>query len=710
MENAVKTLLSQIDAANLPVLPKVLVDLMAAIKQPNIEIAALVDIISQEPSLSSKIVMAANSSLYRQFGALTDLNRVVVILGLNTIKTIAITSAIHQFFSQLPQHHLHLLEIIWYRSLTCAHIAKRLATLTSYPYPEEAYLTGLLQRVGQLVLLASFPDDYPNYVKQLSSAVQQSTSGKELFRIPHPEVGGGWIATWGLHPVIADAVRYQYLPAVDVADSAALVKLINVASQLSSLDSANKYQIVLHVGQLLGLNQELVEDILQQVKPLVEQSAGELGLLISDTTGEVLKNLTTREQRQQVGLALGEAVKEFALLSAANQHVDSASEFGVVVSSIQQAIMILFGYESSAVFLHQEASGNLVGVAGKHQIDSLWPTLSLNLNTSNSLLVKAFNQKQVLYIDSNGQNEPEVLLDRQIGKLLGKAAMAIIPATLEGSVVAIVVIGFNQEDINTIKSKLKLIKLFTVEVAKVLKHLQLAVSAGQASILSLQESYRLHANKVRHEISNPLTIISNYLYLLGLRLGANGGHEVNVIMEEISRVGQIAAQLSDLPEKLATAETDSVDVNNLIRRLSELFQAGILKTKGIEIVLELQEALPLINISAGKLKQVLINLMKNAAEAMPQGGKITVSSKDRIYLGKTCYLQIEVADNGKGIPEDVLNHLFTPVASSKGQHNTGLGLAICKNLIDDMGGMISCSSSRDTGTKFQIFLVNEESR
>lgn len=96
----------------------------------------------------------------------------------------------------------------------------------------------------------------------------------------------------------------------------------------------------------------------------------------------------------------------------------------------------------------------------------------------------------------------------------------------------------------------------------------------------------------------------------------------------------------------------------------------------------------------------MINLMKNAAEAMQNGGTLLVSTNGN--AGE--YVEITLRDDGPGIPAEVMESLFKPVASSKGAGHAGLGLSIVKNIVDELDGKIFCRSNGISGTVFQILL------
>ncbi|MDZ4149613.1 HDOD domain-containing protein, partial [Methylicorpusculum sp.] len=171
MDAALLKILARIDTHQLPAIPKVLLSLIEAFQNQQTSFDDLTRIIAQDAGLSSKVLAAANSSFYQQFGELKNLNRVVVVLGLETLKTITMTSATQQFFGQIPPSQQNFLEVIWFRSLACAHFARRLAKLTGFVSPDQAYLTGLLHRLGQLVLLQCFPKEYSALLSEHSEDV-----------------------------------------------------------------------------------------------------------------------------------------------------------------------------------------------------------------------------------------------------------------------------------------------------------------------------------------------------------------------------------------------------------------------------------------------------------------------------------------------------------------------------------------------------------
>ncbi len=214
--------------------------------------------------------------------------------------------------------------------------------------------------------------------------------------------------------------------------------------------------------------------------------------------------------------------------------------------------------------------------------------------------------------------------------------------------------------------------------------------------------------KVAHEVSNPLTIINNYLYMLGKKidLDHSAQEEIKFISEEIERVGNILLRAKD-PETPTKTKYKQVDINKLLTELDTLFNGSLYKTKQIESALMLDKQIPTLYCPKDKLKQIMINIIKNSVEALGDAGTIKITSRDNVYQNSQRYIEISIQDNGPGIDPEVLKNLFKPVTSTKEGHS-GLGLSIANTLVQEISGNISCYSSQDYGTEFKILIPRKQ--
>ena len=217
---------------------------------------------------------------------------------------------------------------------------------------------------------------------------------------------------------------------------------------------------------------------------------------------------------------------------------------------------------------------------------------------------------------------------------------------------------------------------------------------------------------IAHEINNPLGIIKNYLKLVrreGKDAEGGGDEALTVIDEELDRIARIVRNLLDFyrPPRMAVGR---VDVNEELRSLISLMEGG-LRRHGITVQQRLEAPLPAALMPPDQFRQVMLNLMRNAEDAMRGGGgTLTVSTllADATSAGGASRVKVEVADTGCGISADDRQHLFEPFFTTKGEgHGTGLGLAVSFGIVRNAGGTIDVESTPGRGSRFTVNLRTE---
>ena len=225
--------------------------------------------------------------------------------------------------------------------------------------------------------------------------------------------------------------------------------------------------------------------------------------------------------------------------------------------------------------------------------------------------------------------------------------------------------------------------------------------------VSDQESLNVSLGELRravHEVNNPLTIMKNYTKILRLKWSEQdpAQRDLGVIDDEIDRVSTILKNLVEPETRKSHFKPELVDVNAVIFDLTRLTDQALLTHK-VRLRTELSHAIEPIVADRDRLKQILMNLIKNAAEAMPQGGPIVISTTDDVnYEGKPS-VEITVQDSGPGIPESVKSRLFQPGVTTKHGDHAGLGLSIVQTLVREIRGHIEYQSSPEQGTTFRIY-------
>jgi len=206
---------------------------------------------------------------------------------------------------------------------------------------------------------------------------------------------------------------------------------------------------------------------------------------------------------------------------------------------------------------------------------------------------------------------------------------------------------------------------------------------------------------IAHEINNPLTGILTYSSLLLEELkGTPYEEDLKVITEETLRCRKIVRGLLDFardykPEKV------SVNLNTLIEETLQILENHV-SFQNIKIVKNLDQNLPEVRIDADEFRSVINNLAVNAADAMPHGGQLTISTS---YDSEAREVIIRVADTGVGISEENLKRIFEPFFTTKEKgKGTGLGLAMAYGAIKRHNGRIDVKSKLGEGTEFIIRL------
>src|SRR5262245_24605122 len=212
---------------------------------------------------------------------------------------------------------------------------------------------------------------------------------------------------------------------------------------------------------------------------------------------------------------------------------------------------------------------------------------------------------------------------------------------------------------------------------------------------------------VAHEIRTPLTYVTNNLFLIRQRLeqAARGRPELAPLVDEVVRYGKAAldgvARIDRLVEDLrrfARREEGGpveADLREVVGVAVDLFRAT--RRGRIDVRAELRSVPPLW-LDTGQVQQVVLNLLTNAAEAMPAGGLVRIATRAVPGGG-----EIEIEDHGDGIAPDVRDRLFHPFFTTKAE-GTGLGLSISQRIVEAHGGHIRFESHPGRGTTFFVFL------
>jgi two-component system NtrC family sensor kinase len=247
------------------------------------------------------------------------------------------------------------------------------------------------------------------------------------------------------------------------------------------------------------------------------------------------------------------------------------------------------------------------------------------------------------------------------------------------------------------------------QLAKAFEQMVAAVGRAQDRALSNERLAAIGkmAAHVTHEIRNPLSSLGLNLELLEEELPFDDAHgEARALLKAITREVERLEHLSEeylRVARLPSPRMEADDVASLVRE-TIAFARPEIERAGCVATLRIDETLPPTLFDESQLRQALLNLLRNAREAMPAGGTITIT-----VAAEGLSVVVHVDDEGVGISDDIRARVFDPFFSTKGE-GTGLGLAITRQIIEAHGGAIRCEARPSRGTRFSLSLPIAPSR
>lgn len=208
------------------------------------------------------------------------------------------------------------------------------------------------------------------------------------------------------------------------------------------------------------------------------------------------------------------------------------------------------------------------------------------------------------------------------------------------------------------------------------------------------------ASSIAHEIKNPLISIQGFARRIETTEDKDKLKKyAKFIEQEADRLSQVLTKLLGF-SRMDAPKMDFLDVNDIVDDTVLFMEHHLTRFKNVEIVVEKEPGLPTAQIDRIHVQQTVVNILINAAQAMPGGGKILIKTGQRDQ-----YVFISISDTGVGIKDEDMAKIFEPFFTTKEQEQgTGLGLSLCKRLIEANGGKIEVESNIGKGTTFTILV------
>ena len=676
-------------------MPQILLKLMEQCQTENTGMAALAELIAQDAGMASKILGVANSSAYHRDSGRIGLEKSLMLLGSDMIKTLVISESVFQVFNSFAHGSNADLRGFWKHSLTTAVMARDIARKMAHPQVEDAYLAGLLHDVGRLALLASAPKEYAfNFLARDDEAL--CATEQRTLNMSHCEAGAWLIERWELDSFLADSVLYHHESPSRVETAHPLIRIVLLANLLCNYGADDA--AVKAASSLCALSPAELQEICLGAREQVAQAADYLGLDLAGSDERDVADTALRAEpaKDPAHQQLTDGVRDFVLISqlgcAFSQQPRGESG---LLESITRSARILFGFEDAVLFLMNSAGDALVGFPIGEPRQRL-SELSIAL-AGGGALADAARKRQLGFI-GRGSN-PLAIAEEQLLHIMASDSLVCLPLVGANRCLGVLVGGVALALVWSLQPRAQFLLSFGEQAGAALAAARRQRGEAAHQMASISRGYRETSRRVVHEVNNPLSIIKNYLAVLDAKLEKQEpvSREMAILNEEIDRVGQIINELVDA--RPAPSEA-GCDVNRVIGEVVRFLTVTDFVPASVQLVAETNDTPCEVDSASDALKQILINLIKNSFEAMPAGGAIHIASSGPVNRDGHPYIELTVKDSGPGMLPEVLANLFTPGASTKGEAR-GLGLSIVHELVKKADGFITCRSG-DQGTAFEI--------
>ncbi len=697
---------------DMPSLPHVLLKLIEACNNSDVTPRELSCIISKDTALSATVMRILHSPYSGLNNKVGSIEQAVIFLGIDTIKNIAISASIRQVFSHAEDNTLFQMNRFWLSSILCAIFARRIAKKLSYNSPEEAFLAGILHDIGTLLLWTHFREPYSGILKHSPDPQEQAIAEKKEIGADHCELGAWLTREWHLNRNISDAIQLHHDRQKSISSDYPLTKIVYSANLLSHAFIEGQCPVDTALQDIFDFSTAECLRIVKGVKEEALDVAGSIDIQLHFPDAAAPAAIEDDLDKQK---ELAEEVQRISLLNGTLQHLIKADNTSAIFKIARHGLQVLFSIDKLVFFLHDSRDNSLTTGRIDHAALERFSHQQLSPRKDTSLVSRCFRKKATLDSFQILTNENQTPSDETFIKQLHSEGILCIPLIVHQKTTGVMLIGLSMDKCLQVLNEIKVLTMFANHVAismhvDHIKHEQIKNQYDER-----MDTYIQFARNIVHEVNNPLSIIKNYLKMLTTKLPDQNDitNDIKIMDEEINRISNLIVNLRHFSNPNTTC-SEGIDVHQILSNIVNIFSKAILTPAQIMVRFDADPAVPKITSNANLLKQVFVNLLKNAAEAMPNGGIITIQtapcppagphrnadSGNNLLEG----VQIIIRDNGPGIPQQILSRLFEPFNSSKRSNHSGLGLSVVHNIIKQLNGSIDCASAKETGTSFTIHL------
>jgi len=438
----------------------------------------------------------------------------------------------------------------------------------------------------------------------------------------------------------------------------------------------------------------------------------QLLVLISSHLAGLLENMRLSNETQERAKKLQDTVRQLQAVRETALDISSALDLNILLTRIAHRAQILVDARGAELGLYNEKDQVVTIVVSETPWEN-FPGIYIPI-------MEGIAGKMAV------SGEPIVVRDYNSwpGRLLPERqapfrTAAGVPLKIKGQVIGTLTVMDDRDDKSFSEDDIQLLELLSPQAsisignARLYQELQERIEAQRRAESNLIRSARLAAvgemaAGVAHELNNPLTTVTGFVELVMDDLDNTSAQyaDLDLALQEALRARGVVRRMLDF-SRPAEVQHIKTDLNELVRQVLTLTR-HMMNISGVSLDLELKDNLPWISADSNQIQQVLHNLISNAVQAMPSGGRLTIRTGTVEREGSN-WVITEFVDTGIGIPPENLDRIFEPFFTTRvNNKGTGLGLSVSYGIVESHGGFIDVISQVGLGSCFTIFLPTQQ--
>jgi signal transduction histidine kinase len=425
------------------------------------------------------------------------------------------------------------------------------------------------------------------------------------------------------------------------------------------------------------------------------------------------------EEVNRLNVELNQRIKQLQAVQETGKAILSVLDLEKLLTVIMNTLLSICSIDRAIIMLvnkKEECLEYLYATGFNGDIPDEVLKYKVPLNRLNNILARVANTGKSEYVHDvkdSGLRKENIILT------YGKPKSVYVVPLITKSRVTGVIATDAVDNSGVPKETRDTLEIFSPQIAIAIENARLYRKL-QEQMLELQRSYSLLgraeklsflgnvAARLAHEIKNPMTSIGTFIQMLPYKYNDEDyrGKFHKTVVEETNRVNNLISELMDLV-KTKEAKFAFNDIHELIDKMLMLISAQS-KAKKIKVECKYDPGVGDVWLDSEKMRQVILNILSNAMDATPEGGRIEISTRHNSKKGKDETIQIFIKDNGEGIPQSNIDKIFEPYYTTKHKSSlhsgTGLGLFVSHQNMQQHGGTIEVKSKVNKGTTFILSL------